>query len=51
MKGPLSGDIALGHIGRTGAERADERAHARAATVDAVLAGLGVRPGRRRIGL
>jgi hypothetical protein len=51
MKGPLSGDIALGHLGRTAAERADDRARAESARVDATLASLGVRPRRRRIGL
>ena len=50
MKGPLWGDIALGQLGRTAAERADDRARARAAHVDAALADLGVRPRRQRIG-
>ena len=50
MKGPLSGEIALGQLGRTAAERADDRARTRAARVDATLAGLGIRPGRQRIG-
>jgi hypothetical protein len=51
MSEPLSGYLALGHLGRTFAERAGDRARARAATVDAVLAGPGVRAGRRRVGL
>jgi hypothetical protein len=51
MKGPLSGEIALGQLGRTAAERADDRVRAQAARVDATLASLGVRPRRRRIGL
>jgi hypothetical protein len=33
MKEPLSGDIALGRLGCTAAERADDRARARAAHV------------------
>lgn len=44
MRGSLSGEIILDHLGRTAAERADARARARAATVDAVLAYAGVRP-------
>ena len=47
---PVAGDIALGHLGRTAAERADDRARDRAARVDATLASLGVRPRSRRSG-
>lgn len=50
MKGPLSGELALGHLGPTAAERADDRVRARAARVDATLASVGVRAKRRRAG-
>jgi hypothetical protein len=51
MNGPLSGELALSHLGPTAAERADDRVRARPARVDATLAGVGVRPRRRRSGL
>jgi hypothetical protein len=45
--GPLSGDTALGRLGRNATQYNDDRARAESARLDALLVRIGIQPGRR----